>query len=406
MQYRKFIKVFFSLILVVAIVAQPTISYMNVSAKVLADQTDNINEAKEEGKQIEAALKALKKKEAEKTAIEEQLKKQIANTQYLISLYTNQISGFENEISAKEAEISKKNAELENTKYSFKQRLRSIYMSGGDITAISMLMSSDDFADLLSRAELTKSVSAYDNALMEKIVNTISAIDKSKAEIKTKKADKQKVLDEQSAVQAKLDDQFKEVSGSKKTISNQIDEKEADKKQNNADLIKFQNEQDAYLDSLIPKNDTSNIKYDGSMFRWPVPSCYNITSGFGSRWGTIHRGIDISNGSIYGKQVVAAADGVVINSYNSCSHDYPKNGSCGCGGGYGNNVVINHGSKDGNSYVTLYGHLRATAVRSGQSVKKGQVIGYVGCTGYSTGKHLHFEIRVNGAARNPMNYFN
>ena len=96
----------------------------------------------------------------------------------------------------------------------------------------------------------------------------------------------------------------------------------------------------------------------------------------------------------------AAKAGTVIAVNNSCSHNYAKNSSCGCGGGYGNYVIISH---DG-TYSTLYGHLSSAAVSVGQYVEQGQVIGYIGSTGWSTGAHLHFEVRVNGVANDPLGY--
>ena len=145
-----------------------------------------------------------------------------------------------------------------------------------------------------------------------------------------------------------------------------------------------------------------NIEYltDGSAFAWPVPGHANITSGFGSRWGTTHKGIDISDGSIQGMPVVASRSGTVTRADNACTHNYPKNSSCGCGGGYGNRVEISHG--DGTS--TLYGHMVTITVSVGQTVEQGQVIGYVGSTGHSTGYHLHFEIKQNGVQVDPMAY--
>ncbi|MCI6825449.1 MAG: M23 family metallopeptidase [Ruminococcus bromii] len=99
-----------------------------------------------------------------------------------------------------------------------------------------------------------------------------------------------------------------------------------------------------------------------------------------------------------GASVVAADNGTVIDTYNSCYHNWGKNGSCGCNGGYGNYVMIDHG----NGKVTVYGHFTNVIVSPGQTVKKGQTIGYVGSTGNSTGPHLHFECRYNGVKYNPM----
>ena len=115
---------------------------------------------------------------------------------------------------------------------------------------------------------------------------------------------------------------------------------------------------------------------------WPVQG--PVTSPFGWRWGRMHEGIDI--GVPYGTPIHAAASGTIIY--------------CGWEGGYGNLTVIDHG----NNLATAYGHQSSIAVGCGQQVTQGQVIGYVGSTGHSTGPHLHFEVRVNGSPVDPMGY--
>ncbi len=139
-----------------------------------------------------------------------------------------------------------------------------------------------------------------------------------------------------------------------------------------------------------------------SGFAWPAPGFSYISSYFGSRWGRNHNGIDIGDGGIMGGSAVASQSGTVITVSNSCTHNYAKSSSCGCGGGYGNYVVISH---DG-TYSTLYGHLSYASVSVGDFVQQGDVIGAIGSTGFSTGAHLHFEVLVNGSPQNPMNYVN
>ena len=135
----------------------------------------------------------------------------------------------------------------------------------------------------------------------------------------------------------------------------------------------------------------------GVAFSWPT-YCTTITSYFGNRvhpvYGTtkFHSGIDIGAG--YGDKIMAAASGTVIyvtEPYEGCN----KGGS-----GYGNYCIIDHG----NGYSTLYGHARDIYVSEGQWVNAGQSIGEVGSTGTSTGAHLHFEVRLNGDRKNPLNY--
>lgn len=136
-----------------------------------------------------------------------------------------------------------------------------------------------------------------------------------------------------------------------------------------------------------------------SGYVWPVPGHYYLTSQWNEDRGSYNHGaIDISDGSIMNAQVVAAESGTVVLSNDTCTHNYGKDGSCGCGGGYGNYLMIDHGS----GKATLYAHLTSLTVSSGTYVQKGQVIGYVGSTGESTGPHLHFETRLNGVKYNPM----
>lgn len=117
---------------------------------------------------------------------------------------------------------------------------------------------------------------------------------------------------------------------------------------------------------------------------WPADGV--VSSRFGWRWGGSdwHPGLDIA--ADVGTPIMAAADGVVVSS------DW--------NGGYGRQIMIDHG----NGIVTLYAHNSENAVSAGQRVKKGQLIGYVGSTGYSTGPHVHYEVRVNGTAVNPASF--
>ncbi len=141
-------------------------------------------------------------------------------------------------------------------------------------------------------------------------------------------------------------------------------------------------------------------RVSSSGFMWPVPGFSYISSGVGPRWGRSHNGIDIGDAGIDGAKIVASRAGIVHVGYTGCGHDYGKSGSCGCGGGYGNYVMISHDA----TYTTLYGHMKRIIVSEGQYVEQGEVIGYVGSTGYSTGPHLHFEVRKNGAYDDPENY--
>jgi murein DD-endopeptidase MepM/ murein hydrolase activator NlpD len=120
----------------------------------------------------------------------------------------------------------------------------------------------------------------------------------------------------------------------------------------------------------------------GAGFIWPVNGA--VTSGYGQRWGRLHAGVDIAAG--FGTTIAAAASGTVIHA--------------GWLGGYGNLVVVDHGG----GLSTAYAHQQQIYVSIGQSVSQGQALGEVGSTGNSTGPHLHFEVRINGTAVDPLGY--
>ncbi len=149
-----------------------------------------------------------------------------------------------------------------------------------------------------------------------------------------------------------------------------------------------------------PEPDPEPVESDG--YVWPVPGHYTLSSVWNEDRTTYNHGaIDISDGSIMNAQVVAAESGVVVLFNDDCPHNYGKDGSCGCGGGYGNYIMIDHG----NGKSTLYAHMTSVSVNEGDYVQKGQQVGYVGTTGWSTGPHLHFETRLNGEKYNPMNEY-
>jgi murein DD-endopeptidase MepM/ murein hydrolase activator NlpD len=140
--------------------------------------------------------------------------------------------------------------------------------------------------------------------------------------------------------------------------------------------------QAASAQAVSPSASVTSSTPSASGLIWPVSG--PVVSGFGMRWGRMHEGIDIAAG--YGTPIHAAASGTVITA--------------GWEGGYGNLIVIDHG----NGLATAYGHQSSFAVGYGAQVSQGQTIGYVGCTGHCYGPHLHFEVRVNGAAVDPLGY--
>jgi murein DD-endopeptidase MepM/ murein hydrolase activator NlpD len=132
----------------------------------------------------------------------------------------------------------------------------------------------------------------------------------------------------------------------------------------------------------VPYAEPSDTTPSEAGFTWPTSG--QLTSGFGPRWGRLHQGIDVAAPT--GRPITAAKSGKVILA--------------GPSGGYGNLVVVDHGA----GLSTAYAHQSRIAVSVGAMVTQGGLLGYVGSTGHSTGPHLHFEVRVNGVARDPLPY--
>lgn len=219
---------------------------------------------------------------------------------------------------------------------------------------------------------------------------------------------KDKAAEEERKRQEEEERKRKEEEERKRKEEEERKKKEEEEKKRQQALI--QQQQQSYTAPTTPTistgGSTGNVSNDGygytqkSQFTWPCPGFYYISYGVGPRWGSYHRGIDIYSPNIRGAKICAAAPGTVIRVVNGCPHDYGKTYSCGCGGGYGNYCIIDHGG----GWWTLYGHSEGITAYVGQVVNTGDVLGTVGSTGHSTGPHLHFEVRLNGVALNPQDY--
>lgn len=290
-------------------------------------------------------------------------------------------------ISKKQKAIKKAKADIETQINALKKRIRAIYMAG-DTTSLEIILGAKDFGDFVDKLELVKTLSDYDRKLIEGLKGKIKKI-----------TDEKKSLEKERKKREKSE---KTITDKQKKLSKTLKENKNLLKKLYAVQQGYQNHSDYVRGGTgSGSGSAGSIHVTPSGFAWPVPSYYSVVSPFGEDRGYTHKGIDISGGGILGARVIAAGDGKVIQSNNSCIHNWGKSGSCGCGGGYGNFVLIDHG----NGKQTLYGHLSDAVVSTGEKVKKGQTIGYVGSTGWSTGAHLHFECRLNGVHYNPMSEF-
>ncbi len=356
------------------------------------------------------------------------IKKKIKSVNSKIEVINSYLTNLEIEIATAKRSISDQKRDIDKGISDFKKRLRAMYLAGDESYA-SILLSSQDFYDVLMRMELVKRVADHDNDLITGLIEKKEEYEKSKKELEQQQAEYDAQYDELSSQRSELDRLY--------SMSETIKAKyEAERK-----LLDLQNQKyleerskfetdlsgilrssygdssaettraaaelaaDSKLEELWDnfaqmKEEGVEISEDECQYRfsWPVPGNYYISSGVGARWGSYHTGIDIPGA--HGTDIHAAESGTVIRVNTTCTHDYGKTESCGCGGGYGNFVIIDHG----NEFITLYGHMTSLDVKVGDKVKKGDVIGHMGSTGFSTGDHLHLEVRYQGYYLNPAYY--
>lgn len=371
--------------------------YVPAGAASTSQMREDINDLEKKSQELEKEIAKLKKNKAEQNKIKAKLDDQITVLQEQVAACQRLIGSYKGEIKEYEAKIAEKEAEIEDTKYLFRQRMRSIYMSGSTNNDLMVLLDADSFSDYLALSEVSKTIAAHDKKIVTEITTAIETINESKKAMNEKIAAQNELKKTLASKQAKLKTQQAEINGVIADINKDQSALEKENKQYEAAIKKLEQE---IQNALAGATGSKNPVFVSGRFTWPCPGYYNITSYYGYRVNPVsgkyklHGGIDIASAGIYGKPIVAAADGVVLSAgYNT--------------GGFGNWVMINHGTYGGKQYATVYAHMCKTpSVKAGQKVKAGQTLGYVGSTGNSTGNHLHFEIRVNGDRVNPMNYFN
>lgn len=409
--------------------------------------------------ELENQITALQGSADDQKAYQETLMEQIELIRENIGLLNTELEAISSDIEATEKNIGDldqkivdQEKEIDESVELFKERLFNMYVSGNDNLA-SIVVGSSSFYDIMSTIEMANRMAEYDEELINGILDDIESLEKNKSELETEKLtfemkleSQEKRKEEKEASLSDLDEKMQytqseidridrekqiaqgkvadlkkinaEYDAEEKAIYDAIQKAAEEKKRQEAEAERKRQEalanqqqqpatgnggtttdpgtpdMPADPDPYVPPQNTGG-------FMWPAPGFSYISSPFGARWGRNHNGIDIGDAGIHGGAAVASQGGTVIAVSSSCTHDYPKNdGGCGCGGNYGNYVLISH---DG-TYSTMYAHLASVNVSVGDYVSQGQVIGYIGCTGFSTGSHLHFEIRVNGYATDPMGY--
>ncbi len=398
--------------------------YSTVTAKTIAELESEIKKNEEKISKKEKELADLKKDISGQETYQKELQAQIELFNNEIELVDTKLVTIEGDITTKqtsiaalEVAIAEQKTDIDEGLEQFKERLRAMYITGNDSLA-SALVGSTDFYDMLSKLDLIARVAKHDDALINGLMADLQAYEDSQKDLNRQITDLELKKKEQEQEREKYANSIKslnekmaetdavkqEIEREKKAVESDIAAYEKDNKDKTAEQNKIAEEirkaeaARKKQQSASGSNGGKVYNFAGATFLWPVPGHYYISSYYGTRWGRMHAGVDIAGGGISGAKVVCGAAGYVSLVKVGCSHNYP--GNCSCNGGYGNYVVVNHG----NGFSTLYAHLASVTVSVGQDVTAGQLLGYVGSTGRSTGYHLHYGVMKNGSYVNPAPY--
>lgn len=349
-------------------------------------------------------LSNAKKKEQAAKALESELKEKVTVVQSQISVLKGQIAEVQNsiglkeqEIAAKEQQITEKEAEIADQWGDFKQHMAAMQelRDGG---SVAMLSAVNDLYELLTFNEVMQDISIKDTEILDNMKNAKEALESDKltlesqrSKLQSKKAD----LDAQnSQMRAKQNELNSSVAAAQMSAAEaQQAQKDAqaaiESDEMNYEAVKKQ------IQKMIAAAAASKPTLSFTGFICPLKSYSRISSEYGWRKNPVtgvnklHAGTDFAAPG--GTPIYAAASGYVqVAGWSS--------------GGYGNYVIIYHGKmSDGNQYSTLYGHMRSVATSAGKYVQQGEIIGYVGSTGNSTGNHLHLEVWKGGSKANAVN---
>ena len=379
---------------------------------------NKLNKLSQSIKLHEQELNDAKKKEAAAKALESELKERVGVIQDQISVLSGQIASVQNsigqkeqEISAKETEIAEKETEIEEKELEiqdqwsdFKKHMAAMQelRDGG---SVAMLGAVNDLYELLTFNEVMQDISIKDTEIMNNMKSAKQELEDDKAALEEQKAGLEAEKAELQSQKSELDSQNAQMKGKQSELNNSISaaklsaaEAQAAQQKAQAAIESDELNYEAVkkeIQKLIAAASASKPQLSFSGFACPLKSYSRISSEYGWRKNPVsgvnklHAGTDFAAAG--GTPIYAAASGYVqVAGWST--------------GGYGNYVIIYHGKmSDGNTYTTLYAHMRSVATSAGKYVKQGELIGYVGTTGNSTGNHLHLEVWKGGSKANAVN---
>lgn len=341
-----------------------------------AELTNKINEA---GKSIENINIEL----TENLEAINKLDEEIYSYEMQINTISENLENIEKQIKETENYLDAIQVDYEHQKELLQKRLLYAYEEG-PTRYLDVLLNSKSMLDFITNYYLIAELMQYDKDLLDGIERDKEQIEQIEQSLNESKENLKLIKNEQKKIAISLEN-------SKIVKNSYINNLTNEEKQIQEEMSMYQEELDLVeLEILLAVLENSDTQYVGGTFAWPAPGYYTITSPYGMRVHPIiktfsnHSGMDI--GAPMGSYAIAANDGIVTKATYSYS--------------YGNMVIIDHGG----GVTTLYAHGSEILAQVGDVVKRGDAIMKVGSTGWSTGPHLHFEIRINGATIDPYPY--
>lgn len=385
-------------------------------------------ELRRENDELEAELERLKEDENSRLEYQAALQQKITLTEQKIDQSREDIRLMDEEIELLEAKLEASKAEYQDTIDLFAQRIKALYKTGS-VGTLEILLNSDSFSDFTMRMAMVSAVTRHDQEMVDRIEEYLERTAQDRERVQAMREEEAQVKKELEEAQDELEELYAENDAviadleaqqmyTRETIEAN-EEEDAALEEELQELIRIKNEEeerrrreaeeaerlrreaeeaarrqaeennqenpdddsqdDTPAYTYFPPEYTELGMHEGFSPCWPLPgiSVSNITGRFGAMYSNgPHKGTDI--GAPYGTPIVATQAGQVLSAEYHWS--------------WGNNVLIWHND----TYATRYAHMSSIAVSAGQYVEQGQIIGYVGATGYAFGNHLHYEVYLNG----------
>ena len=394
-------KKFISLLLSVAVAMTMTLSTVMtpLAAASVSDLRQKLQEQQAALEKVNQQLKEAQSDKADAQALKTQLEQQKSLLLSQIGTLTEQIGGLDNdivnkqnEINQKQQEVDQKQAEYDQRWADFKDRMRAMQRLN-DGGSIALLSSATNLYQLLTFATTLEQIVSKDEEICQQLEDEHTQLEQQRAELEQAKADLEATKADYEAQKAALNNKTSELAENISQTDESISKAEAEEQALKEAQIEANKKVDEAAKELDAALNAANQAYGNASiqcsldFGRPLATYKYISCYFG---GNGHRGTDYAAPG--GTEIYAVSGGVVT----AAAYHYS----------WGYYVQVYHGKDDnGNSYSTLYAHMNSAPIVSvGQSVSKGQTLGYVGSTGNSTGNHLHLEMKVNNVLVNVMNY--